>query len=103
MGKRAWIQLHLGDAWVLPEKFICVKDKTTVPGTLLIDDKPEPTKHWRFGEGATPSWQHVVFTQPFNIDLPECEGKPRLEEWALWEEVIIPLLDERRGQTESPG
>ena len=45
--KRAWIAEKLGDSWLSPERFICVKDKTVVSGLLLIDDKPAPDSHWR--------------------------------------------------------
>ena len=98
--KRAWIAEKLGDSWLSPERFICVKDKTVVPGLLLIDDKPAPDSHWR-GVAQKPEWSHVVFSQPFNADAvqPACRGKPRLETWGDWREVILPLLAaaDRRG------
>mmetsp|Transcript_38563 Transcript_38563/g.120455 ORF Transcript_38563/g.120455 Transcript_38563/m.120455 type:complete len:245 (-) Transcript_38563:27-761(-) len=90
--KRRWVAEYLGDAWLTPERFACVKDKTGTPGDLLVDDKPDPTSHWSFGKGAEPSWRHVVFTAPFNEGLPECAGKPRLSNWADWREVLLPLL-----------
>uniref|UniRef100_A0A7S2FHD2 Uncharacterized protein n=1 Tax=Alexandrium andersonii TaxID=327968 RepID=A0A7S2FHD2_9DINO len=90
--KRRWVTEYLGEEWLTPEKFICVKDKTGVPGDILVDDKPDPTSHWKQGKGQEPSWRHVVFTAPFNRDAPACEGKPRLDSWAGWREVLLPLL-----------
>lgn len=90
--KRAWLLQHLGPEWLTEERFVCQKDKSTVAGTLLVDDKPAPEHHWKFGQQAAPSWKHVVFTQPYNIDAPECRGKPRLNGWATWREVLLPLL-----------
>merc|ERR1712107_873713 len=89
--KRLWVKSHLGEEWLSPQKFICVKDKSTVKGLLLIDDKPEPRNHWRFN-GSEPTWRHVVFTQPFNQNDPACDGKPRLDDWSMWRDVLIPLL-----------
>merc|ERR1711879_1049588 len=91
--KRQWVSRYLGDSWLAPEKFICVNDKTGVPGVLLVDDKPEPSARWRLPSAAKPSWRYVVFTQPFNREAKECEGKPRLDGWSNWREVLLPLLD----------
>uniref|UniRef100_A0A7S0FI16 Uncharacterized protein n=1 Tax=Pyrodinium bahamense TaxID=73915 RepID=A0A7S0FI16_9DINO len=79
--KRVWVEANLGKEWLTPWKFVCVKDKTAVPGDLLIDDKPEPSTHWRHEAAESPSWKHVVFTQPFNVEDTACEGKPRLDRW----------------------
>mmetsp|Transcript_58077 Transcript_58077/g.131311 ORF Transcript_58077/g.131311 Transcript_58077/m.131311 type:complete len:225 (+) Transcript_58077:14-688(+) len=89
--KKAWVKRHLGEHWLSEGKFLCLKDKTSVPGTLLIDDKPTPEKHWRL-RSSQPSWRHVVFTQPFNSDDPECDSKPRMDGWARWRDVLLPLL-----------
>jgi len=86
--KRAWMAARFGTHWASPQKLICIKDKSQVPGLLLIDDKPDPR---RGGKGPA-SWQHVVFSQPFNVNNPSCEGKVRLNSWAEWREVLSPLL-----------
>mmetsp|Transcript_149008 Transcript_149008/g.285472 ORF Transcript_149008/g.285472 Transcript_149008/m.285472 type:complete len:210 (+) Transcript_149008:85-714(+) len=90
--KRAWVKSHLGEDWLTPERFICIKDKTLVPGKLLIDDKPNPSSHWSGGLAREPSWQHVVFTQPFNLEAAECRDTPRLACWSEWREILQPLL-----------
>lgn len=90
--KRAWVKTHLGEEWLTPERFVCIKDKTLVAGNLLIDDKPEPSSHWSGSLAKEPSWKHVVFSQPFNVEAPECRGKPRLETWSDWREMLSPFL-----------
>jgi len=82
----------LGDLWLEPDKFYCGKDKTRVPGFLLVDDKPDPTEHWNQKTSSTPQWRHVVFTQPYNVNDPKCVGKPRMENWTEWKDVLLPLL-----------
>jgi 5'-nucleotidase len=86
--KREWVSAHLGDQWLTANKFICTKNKVAVSGVLLIDDKPDPYK-----AGDNPPWQHVVFSQPFNTKSIECEGKPRMQSWAEWQQILLPLLD----------
>merc|ERR1711903_379706 len=78
--KRSWVEAHLGATWTSPQKFVCIKDKSGVPGTSLIDDKPEPAR------SGSVSWMHVVFSQPFNRSDPCCSGKPRMDSWADWQE-----------------
>ena len=87
--KRAWVRAHLGPEWLQKDKFLCTKNKTQVRAALLIDDKPDPTTHWKHGGGKA-SWTHVVFTQPFNEHV---KGKPRLNRWSDWQQVIQPLLE----------
>lgn len=88
--KREWMRTRLGEEWVTERKFVAIKDKTTVEGAVLIDDKPAPERVK--GEMRTPSWQHVVFTQPYNTEDPDCSGKPRLNCWEDWRKVVLPLL-----------
>lgn len=38
------------------------RDKTIVSGAILIDDKPEVD-----GENKAPSWEHLIFNQPWNF------------------------------------
>lgn len=75
---------HFGREW--RKRIILTHDKTVVHGTVLVDDKPEI-------DGALTgrtSWQQVVFTQPYNVAVPG----PRLDGWADWREVIVPLIEE---------
>eukprot|EP00449_Zooxanthella_nutricula_P032973 CAMPEP_0198488248 /NCGR_PEP_ID=MMETSP1462-20131121/626_1 /TAXON_ID=1333877 /ORGANISM="Brandtodinium nutriculum, Strain RCC3387" /LENGTH=237 /DNA_ID=CAMNT_0044216703 /DNA_START=1 /DNA_END=710 /DNA_ORIENTATION=- len=88
--KKAWVRRHLGEEWLTSDRFVCQKDKTTVPGALLIDDKPAP--EIVKGVPGSPSWQHVVFTQPFNREDVACAGKARIDEWSQWRNVVLPLL-----------
>ena len=71
----AWVERHFGEAF-LP-RLILAKDKTWVHGDVLIDDKPEVTG------SRTPTWQHVIFDQPFNRGA---DG-PRMT-WSNWREVL---------------
>jgi len=97
--KRKWIRKHLGAKWLSKEKFICVKNKMTVPGYLLVDDKPDPSKHWSIQDSpkSAPTWRHVVFTQPFNKKHIFCQNKPRLNHWSKWKSVLLPLLSKSDG------
>lgn len=45
--------------WI--DRMIISRDKTHVTGSVLIDDKPYVT-----GTNRNPSWQHVIFEQPYN-------------------------------------
>lgn len=56
--KFKWVEDWLGADWT--ERLIITKDKTHVAGDILIDDKPE------IKGTATPSWEHVLFAQPYN-------------------------------------
>lgn len=70
--KIQWLERHFGAYWT--EKLIISKDKTMVHGDVLIDDKPHIT-------GAqTPSWYHVLYTQPYNRFLT---SKSRIT-WTNW-------------------
>jgi len=94
--KRKWIRKHLGSKWLSTEKFICVKDKVQVPGDILVDDKPNPCKHWRIlSAKSSAAWKHVVFTQPFNKKHKSCQSKPRLNHWSKWKAVLLPVLSGR--------
>lgn len=74
--KYEWIREHLGEDFA--RRTIITKDKTLVRGDWLIDDNPEI-------EGVlSPSWTHVVFAQPYNINF---KG-PRISEWKRWKEII---------------
>jgi 5'-nucleotidase len=60
--KLQWVARHLGEAWL--ERIMTVRDKTFADGDVLVDDKPCIT-----GE-RTPSWQHVIYDQPYNRHMP---------------------------------
>ena len=73
--KYEWVDRHLGAEWVA--RMVVTKDKTLVHGDILIDDKPHVT-------GArTPTWQHVVYDQPYNQQAPGL----RLH-WGNWQEIL---------------
>lgn len=74
--KADWIARHLGEESLTD--LIITKDKTTIRGDFLIDDKPHVTGKHR------PDWTHILFDQPYNKLL----GKPRISNWDEWEQVI---------------
>lgn len=49
------------------------QDKTLIDGIVLIDDKPVPNGKF------VPTWEHVVFSQPYNQDVRD---KYRLNDWS---------------------
>jgi len=69
--KYEWVRTNLGDEWV--SRTIITFDKTTVIGDYLFDDKPDV-----IGE-ATPTWEHIVWTQPCNLHIT---GKRRVSGWS---------------------
>ena len=74
--KFAWVADHLGEGWT--RRMVVTRDKTIVSGDILVDDKPAI-------EGVSlPTWEHVVFDQPYN------RGKPgrRLASWRDWRSVL---------------
>ena len=70
-----------GSDWV--DRMIITRDKTCITGSILIDDKPSIS-----GSNRCPSWQHVVFNQPYNQQTP----KHRMYSWADWEKTITTAL-----------
>ena len=75
--KQQWIQNHLGDEW--KDRLILTRDKTTVRGDFLIDDKTKITGT------LTPEWKQVVFDQSYNKSLTDL---PRLSKWSDWKDVL---------------
>jgi 5'-nucleotidase len=75
--KLAWVKRLLGSAW--QERLIITRDKTIVRGDILIDDKPE------LKGCATPTWEHVIFSRPWNQQV---KSKRRLESWEFWRSVV---------------
>lgn len=74
MGKgEAWgrVSQVVGDYYVATSviirwltRLIITSDKTKIRGDLLIDDKPYITG------SEYPAWEHVLFTAPYNSELP---------------------------------
>lgn len=77
--KYEWVERHLGTAFTT--RMILTRDKTVIAGDMLIDDNPNITG------SRDPSWQHVVFDQPYNRAV----AGPRLKGWADWRAVIEPM------------
>jgi 5'-nucleotidase len=75
--KYEWVEKYLGPSWV--RKIILTKDKTIVKADYLIDDKPEIT-----GAEKIPSWEHILYDQPYNRDV-----KKKRITWRAWKEVIL--------------
>lgn len=76
-GKMAWVDKHLGPEFI--DLMVVTRDKTLVGGDILIDDCPTPK-----GSLLTPSWEHVLYDQPYNVGV---EGKRRLN-WTNYREVL---------------
>lgn len=75
--KLNWIVKHYGSHW--GPRVIITSDKTIVRGDYLIDDKPEVTG------SQEPSWEHIYFSQPYNVELT---GRRRINTWAEWESIL---------------
>mmetsp|Transcript_9932 Transcript_9932/g.20072 ORF Transcript_9932/g.20072 Transcript_9932/m.20072 type:complete len:308 (+) Transcript_9932:270-1193(+) len=75
--KYEWVEKNLGAEW--KAKVVLTRDKTTVRGDFLIDDKP----HCDVG-ALEPEWAHVVFDQTYNRQ----KGGKRLSSWAAWKDVL---------------
>lgn len=59
--KYEWVDQYLGGDFV--SKIILSRDKTMVNGDILIDDRPEILG------SHIPTWEHVLFRQPYNINV----------------------------------
>jgi 5'-nucleotidase len=79
--KIQWVRRYLGSEWV--DRVILTRDKTVVSGDILIDDKPRIS-----GINKNPSWQHVLFDQPWNREI---EDLPRLVGWDNPEQIVKDL------------
>jgi len=76
--KYQWVEQHLGAEWA--PRVILTRDKTTIRGDYLIDDKP----HCDIG-AVKPEWKHVVYSQTYNT---KCGDKSVLNSWADWKDVL---------------
>jgi 5'-nucleotidase len=90
--KVRWVEEHLGSEW--KNRLILTRDKTTIAGDVLIDDKP--TCHTG---RAKPSWKHVVFHQSYNADLP---NRRRIRHWRDWRRVLFPRVSRQLPATLFP-
>lgn len=75
--KSNWVLKYFGPR--LAARVIQTGDKTLVRGDFLVDDRPEVT-----GEDV-PSWEHIVYTAPYNLHI---DTKRRLTRWSEWREVF---------------
>ncbi|MBU0906583.1 MAG: hypothetical protein KKE05_00330 [Nanoarchaeota archaeon] len=73
-----WVERYLGKEW--KHKIVLTKDKTVVNGDILIDDKPRVD-----GVDGRPSWEHVLYDQPYNRWLKMVK---RIT-WGNWKEVLL--------------
>jgi len=81
--KYEWIENNFGFDWT--KRVIMTKDKTTIKGAILIDDKPNIS-----GVISKPDWIHIVFDQSYNRELT---SHRRLNGWTDWQHVEQVLLD----------
>ncbi|MFT6632351.1 MAG: 5'-nucleotidase [Bacteriovoracaceae bacterium] len=68
--KLSWIAENFGDDAM--KKVIITFDKTIIDADWLIDDKPIIS-----GANINPSWEHIVFNQPYNLNT----SGPRVMNW----------------------
>jgi 5'-nucleotidase len=76
--KLAWLDEHLGAQ--VAEEAVFDKDKSGYEGIALIDDRPIVAG----AENA--SWQHILFTQPYNLHI---DTEYRLNGW---NDTALPIL-----------
>merc|ERR1719182_613891 len=76
--KYNWVEehYHAGNKLTV----LVARDKTTVRGDFLIDDKPTCDVG-----SMKPEWQHVVFDQTYNKAKA---GAKRLTSWSAWKDVL---------------
>lgn len=71
-------------------KLILTDDKTMVRGDVLIDDKVS------IKGCCEPSWKHILFNNPYNLDHPKYNGQPRLVNWFdNWETLVENVLADK--------
>jgi 5'-nucleotidase len=80
--KHTWIDRNIGPEYA--ERLILSTDKTLIYGKVLVDDNPELK-----GVLEVPSWQRVIFDQPYNQGIEGPRIKP---DWSNWREAIYPLI-----------
>jgi 5'-nucleotidase len=80
-----WTKKYFGPEWV--ERLILTRDKTTVRGDILIDDKPgiKGSHH--------PTWVQIVFDQPYNVEYDK--QTHRMYSWTnrtQWKKTVLKAL-----------
>ncbi|MFM7067607.1 MAG: 5' nucleotidase, NT5C type [Gammaproteobacteria bacterium] len=75
--KFAWVEEHLGSAWV--QRIVLTSDKTLVHGDWLIDDKPI------INGSRAPSWRHALFDSAHNRHIA---FSTRIS-WRNWRTVLV--------------
>ena len=73
-----WVTRHLGEQY--RTRVIVTNDKTLVHGRWLIDDAPSVTG------AATPVWEHIVYTQPYNVTVTD---KRRINHLSDWRSLLL--------------
>ncbi len=74
-----WVQTHLGAEF--KRQMILAKYKKFVHGDYLIDDNP----NIRSLRHEVPSWQHILYTQPYNMSVTD---RPRITWTGDWKSVL---------------
>lgn len=80
--KYAWVRKYLGEDWMA--RLVVTRDKSVVKGCVLIDDKPSVK-----GASIDPVWSHIVFEQPYNLEVTD---KPRMTSWSQWKDILAPYF-----------
>ena len=84
-----WIRNHFGPEWA--EKLVLTRDKTTVRGDILIDDKPD------ICGSHHPTWTQAVFNHAYNEHLCPQRFKYRIHSWdneTEWKSTILRALQD---------
>ncbi|RME30879.1 5'-3'-deoxyribonucleotidase [Candidatus Woesearchaeota archaeon] len=76
--KYEWVEAHLGLDWT--KRIIMTKDKTTIAGDVLIDDRPSIRGRY------IPLWSYLQFDRPYNRHT----NWPRMT-WATWREALAAI------------
>jgi 5'-nucleotidase len=83
--KSTWLWRHLGEKWA--RRLVLTKDKTIVAGDVLIDDRLDIN-----GDEKEPTWKHIVFAQPYNVDLEGKDSRCFLHQWSNWKNIIEKVI-----------
>ena len=77
--KYAFLLEHFGEDWI--DRMTITRDKTSVKGDYLVDDKPEVT-----GKSKA-EWTHILFDQSYN---KEVANRERIQTWEghRWRDVL---------------
>jgi 5'-nucleotidase len=86
------LERDFGHKWA--KRAIITEDKTVLDLDFLFDDKPEITG-FNTQEGRRPSWEHILFDQPYNrhVNTPL-----RITHWGEWRDVLEKALHHKYAQ-----